>query len=291
MAAMTGREIKARLHDGRCVIGTHVLSYMNPTAAAILAGVPLDFAFVCTEHIPLGRTEVGLMCQHFLARGVSPIVRVPSPEPIGIATALDAGADGIVVPYVETVAEVRAIVGAVKFRPIKGELVRGELDGSRPLDAKTRGYLEEFNADKYVIIGVESVPAIRRLDELLAVPGVDGVFLGPHDITTSMGLPTEYTHPDFVAAVESVTRKCRARGIGVGLHTNLLQLPAEIRERYLAAGMNWLLHSADVIVLRDALNDQLARLRAVAGAAAAGAGAAGPKAGVQSCLTAERPAN
>jgi len=90
---------------------------MNPTSAALLTEVAMDYALICTEHIPPGRTEVGMMCQYFSARGISPIVRVPSPDPIAIATMLDGGADGIVVPYVETVEEVKAIVGVVKYRP------------------------------------------------------------------------------------------------------------------------------------------------------------------------------
>ena len=187
---MTGFQIKENLREGRCVVGTHILSLMNPTSAALAAEMAMDFAFICTEHIPLGRTEVGMMCQYYLAKGISPIVRVPSPDPVSIATMLDGGAECIVVPYVETVEEVRRIVGAVKYRPIKGQLLHDWIERGIPLPEATSRYLETFNRNTYVIIGVESVPAIERLDELLAVPGVDAVFLGPHDITTSMGIPT-----------------------------------------------------------------------------------------------------
>lgn len=288
---MTGFQVKENLRQGRCVVGTHILSLMNPTSAALTAEMAMDFAFICTEHIPLGRTEVGMMCQYYAAKGISPIVRVPSPDAVSIATMLDGGAEGIVVPYVETVEEVRRIVGAVKYRPIKGEMLRAWMEEGVALPEATARYLETFNRDKYVIIGVESVPAIERLDELLAVPGVDAVFLGPHDITTSMGIPTEYTHPRFVAAVESIIRRCRARSIGVGLHFQLLRLPGDVLERYLAAGMNWLINAADVIIMREAMNAQFGQLRQLAQRHLPGAIASpASKPPLESCLTSGGPA-
>jgi len=158
--------------------------------------------------------------------------------------------------------------------------------GRAAFPEKMARYLEEFNRDKYVIIGVESVAAIERLDELIAVPGVDGVFLGPHDITTSMGIPTEYTNPRFIDTVESIVRRCRSRSIGVGLHTQLLKLPEGVLERFLEAGMNWLLNSADVIIMREALNDQFSKLRKFADRrSSATLLAEATRATVQSCLT------
>jgi 4-hydroxy-2-oxoheptanedioate aldolase len=291
---MTGSQIRERLHEGKCVYGTHVISFMNPTAAALAAEMELDFAFICTEHIPLDRTEVGLMCRYYSARGISPIVRVPSPDPIAIATMLDGGADGIVVPYVETRAEVQEIVAAVKCRPIKGKLLRDAMEGRAEFPEKTRKFLERFNRNQYVIIGVESVPAIENLEQLITVPGVDGVFLGPHDITTSMGIPEEYENPRFLDAIESVVRRCRQHSIGVGLHYQLLKLPDRVLQRLLAAGMNWLINAADVIIMREAMNSQLRVLRQMAGdlpraqSSAAPATAGAP---VQSCLTSPEPSS
>lgn len=261
---MTGYQIKTHLHQGKCVYGTHILSLMNPTAAALAAEMELDFAFICTEHIPIDRTEVGMMCQYYLARGISPIVRVPSPDPISIATMLDGGAEGIVVPYVETVEEVKEIVAAVKYRPIKGQLQRDVMSGRAMFSPKLRTYLEEFNRNKYVIIGIESVAAIDQLDALISVPGLDGVFLGPHDITTSMGIPTEYENPKFLDAVEMIIRRCRARSLGVGLHTQLLKLPGGVLRRFVKAGMNWMINAADIIIMREAMNAQLREIRRIA---------------------------
>jgi len=262
---MTGSQIRQRLRQGLRVYGTHVASLMNPVVAVMSTQMELDFAFICTEHMPIDRTEVSTMCQLYAAHGVSPIVRVPSPDPTTIGMALDGGAEGITVPYVETVEEVQRCAGAVKYRPIKGELLRDVLNGRAELPAKTQQFLEQFNRQRYLIIGIESVAAIDNLESLLAVSGVDGVFLGPHDITISMGIPTEYDNPLFLDLIEDVVRRCRKCNVGVGLHTNLLKLGEEVTQRFLDAGMNWLIHAADITVMHDAMNAQLGRLRQLAG--------------------------
>ncbi len=260
---MNGSQIREKLHRGERVYGTHIASLMNPMAAMMATELDLDFAFFCTEHMPLDRTEVSLMCHLYASHGISPIVRVPSPDAAAVSMALDGGAEGIVVPYVETVEEVRAMVGACKYRPIKGRLLRDTLDGAAELPARTQRFLSAFNRHHYLIIGVESVPAIERLDELIAVEGVDGVFLGPHDITVSMGIPAEYEHPRFIAALEDVIRRCRAAGVGVGLHYQLLRLRRETLSRLLDAGMNWLINGADIAIMCRAMNEELRLLRSM----------------------------
>jgi len=279
---MQGRLIREKLHRGECVFGTHIASLMNPVAAAMAAEIELDFAFFCTEHMPIDRTEVGLMCQFYAARGISPIVRVPSPDPIAISMALDGGAQGIVVPYVETVEEVRRSAGAVHFRPIKGELLREIQSGKTELPLKTREFLHDFNRDNYLIIGIESMAAIGRLEQLIDAAEIDGVFLGPHDISATMGIPTEYGNPEFLQVIEDVVRRCRRRSIGVGLHTPLLKMKPQDLQRLIDAGMNWILNGSDIGTMRDAMNAQLRQLRELT--AAGRASSAEPAARVQGCI-------
>ena len=282
---MTGQHIRQCLHRGDRVYGTHVASLMNPVAAAMAADMDLDFAFICTEHMPVDRTEVSMMCRYYTARGISPIVRVPTVDPAAIGGALDGGAEGIVTPYVETVEEVRKLVGAVKHRPIKGQQLQDVLAGRCELPAKTRQFLDTFNRDHYLIIGIESVAGIERLESLITVDGVDGVFLGPHDITVSMGIPGEYEHPNFIAQIEDVVRRCRRHHVGVGLHTLYLNMQPEDLRRLLDAGMNWLINGADISLMCQAMNEQLRRLREMTGDTAPPTQTSAP-APVASCITA-----
>jgi 2-keto-3-deoxy-L-rhamnonate aldolase RhmA len=281
---MQGRQIKEKLRRGEHVFGTHIASLMNPVAAAMAAEIELDFAFFCTEHMPIDRTEVGRLCQLYATRGISPVVRVPSPDAAAISEALDAGAEGIVVPYVETVDEVRLSAGAVRYRPIKGALLADVQAGRVELPAKTLEFLHDFNRDAYLIIGIESLAAISRLEELIDAGDVDGVFLGPHDISVTMGIPTEYGNPEFIRLIEDVVRRCRKRSVGVGMHTPLLKMKPDDLQRLLDAGMNWLLNASDIVIMRDAMRDQFRRLRELTAASApVDTGLSAPA--VRSCIT------
>lgn len=259
---MQGELFREKLKAGERVYITHIVSPGNPIDLALKMGVNVDGVFICTEHMPLDRSEVSNMCQLFTLNGISPMVRITHPCPRLAAQAMDAGAQGIVVPYVETVEEVKSVVGAVKYRPIKGEILQGYLDGSKPPSDKMMAFFRRFNRQNYVIIGIESVPAIRRLEELVSVDGVDGVFLGPHDITCSMGIPEEYTNPDFINTVCDVIRRCRKCGVGVGIQVDLT-LPHF--KPFLDAGQNFMFHLADVIKMREHMNREFDGLRKMYG--------------------------
>ena len=95
---MNGERIREKLHAGERVYGTHVAGWSNALVPRILASAPLDFAFVCTEHMPVDRAETSALCQQFSSLGTSPIVRISHPCAAQAAMALDGGADGIVGP-------------------------------------------------------------------------------------------------------------------------------------------------------------------------------------------------
>lgn len=261
---MKGNQLREKLRRGERVYGTHITSLFNPNAALIAGGMNMDFAFFCTEHLPMDRNEISLLCHFYAARcGVSPIVRVPNANPTAVAMALDAGAEGIIVPYVETAEEVRQVAGAVRYRPLKGAALQEALADPASLSPAMQDYFANFNAQTYLIIGVESGEAIENLDKLIAASNPDGVFLGPHDISVSLGIPEDYENPIFIDAVEDVILRCRKHSVGVGMHYPLMRLKKSILQRYLTAGMNWIVNGTDVTVLRDAMNSQLDFLRSI----------------------------
>ena len=133
----------------------------------------------------------------------------------------DDGACGIIAPYVETVAQVKKLVGAVKLKPIKGEILSQLLDGSDFTSEELKDYIEEANADKVLVINIESVPAINALDELLSVPGVDVALIGPHDLSCSLGIPEQYDHPMFQDAIATFIEKAQEHGVAPVSYTHL----------------------------------------------------------------------
>lgn len=255
---MQGDQIRERLLRGERVYGTHVVNFGNPITTRMASEIEYDFIFICTEHMPVDRTEVSLMCQYWALRGVSPIVRIPYPSAQLAGMFIDGGAQGIVAPYVERVDEVKELVGAVRYRPIKGEFLQNLVNGVRKPSCKLKEFFEHFNQSLYLIIGIESVAAIDRLEELISIEGVDGVFLGPHDITCSMEIPEEYENPEYIRVVKDVIRRCRQKGKGVGIHTDLT-LPRV--KPFLDAGINFMLHASDITKCRQMMTGDLKTLR------------------------------
>src|SRR5206468_668433 len=140
---------------------------------------------------------------------------------------LDAGAAGIVAPYVETVGQVRALRGAVKLRPLKGARLDAILNQNAPVEGVLAQYQEDKYAENILVINIESQPAIQNLDALLEVEGVDAVLIGPHDLSSSLGIPEQYDAPAFEAAVRTIVHRARSRNIGAGIHS-WMGLPREI---------------------------------------------------------------
>ena len=243
---MQGEDIRKCLHDGTPTYGTHVTLASNPVAATMLTMAGLDFVFICAEHMPLDRTEISALSCMYSSKGISPIVRISHPSSVEVTKALDGGAQGIVAPYVETVEQVREIVGAVHYRPVKGRLLKDYLNGKRKPSAKSTEFFNRFNRHNYAILGIESIEACDNLEELISVDGVDGVFIGPHDISCSMELPEEWESSEFHAVLDDIVVRCRKLNVGVGVHTQRHVFDDDRLRDLMKKGMNWILDGADV---------------------------------------------
>jgi 4-hydroxy-2-oxoheptanedioate aldolase len=259
---MNGREIRDALHQGRRVYATALVA-PGPHFPDVVKDGQVDFVFIDTEHVPIGRETLAWMCQVFAGMSIPPVVRIPSPDAWEAAKVLDGGgAGGIIGPYIETVDQVRALAGAVRWRPIKGQRLQEVLRDPGTLEPKLRSYLEARNQDTLLILTIESVPAINNLDNLLAVPGVDAVLIGPYDLSCSLAIPHEYEHPRFVEAVRTVFQKARAHQVGAGVH----YWPGIQQEiAWARAGGNLIMHSADITTFRQELAPNLAALRSALG--------------------------
>jgi len=259
---MNGELLSKKLRAGERIYGTHIASLGNPLAAKIQSTVSYDFVFICTEHMPVDRTEVSSICQLYSGKGISPMVRIPSPDPYYAAMSLDGGAEGIVVPYLETVEQAKAMIGAVKYRPIKGKKLDDILENRIILNEETDRYIRSFNRNNYLIIGIESVYGYKNIDSLLALEEIDGIFLGPHDLTISMEIPEQYKHPDFIRVVTDIIQRCRKSRKGVGMHVSqLIYSDDYIMDTFIDQGMNFILYGADIVLLKNDMEKNLTKIR------------------------------
>lgn len=258
---MTPKQFRERLVSGDKLFGTLLVS-PSPRWMDAVKGTGIDFVFIDTEHVAIDREDLSWMCQAYSALGLPPLVRIPAPDPFAATMALDGGAAGVIAPYIETVEQVQALRGAVKMRPIKGNKLQRMLAGSK-MEPDLESYIGNGANNRMLIINVESVPAMESLDELLAVPGIDGVLIGPHDLSCSLGVPEQYNHLDFLQACETIFRRARAAGVGAGIH---FWGSVEEQTRLLELGANLLIHSADILLFQKHLRLELDAIRQASGA-------------------------
>ncbi len=254
---MNSTQLKEKLRIGERIYGTAVVS-PSVKWIGVIKQANLDFVFLDSEHIPMGRETLASLCTMYSASGIPTIVRIPSPDPFIACTTLDGDASAILAPYVETKTQVKELVGAVKYRPLKGEKLRKLLDGDEKLKAKLQNYIDDRCKNNLLFINIESQPAVNSLAELLSVPGIDGVIIGPHDLSCSMGIPEEYNNPLFEKVVTKIIKECNTRNLGIGIH---LSEEPELQIKWARVGANIILHSSDISLFNKMLNMDIIKIK------------------------------
>lgn len=256
---MNGEQLKQKTKAGGIVYGTMLSLARNPRWADAAAEWGLDYVIIDSEHASRGRTEITDLIAGLQSADVVPIVRVPIPSSHYVTMAIDAGAQGVLAPYCETVDEVREVVGAAKWLPMKGEYVqRAMTTGQFPSDS-TREYLAARNRNNVCLIGIESEPAVRNLPDILEVEGIDGIFVGPNDFSTSYGVPDQTSHPDYEAALRSVIALCNEKNVPVLVHHQTVDLT----KKWLREGARFVLYSSDRRLIHNAVRAEFGEIRAV----------------------------
>ncbi len=246
-----------RLRGGETLLGT-MLTTAAPHWVGIVSAAGLEMVFIDTEHTAIDRREVAWMCRALRAAGIAPLVRIPAPDPYQACMALDDGAVGVIAPYIETVQQVQQLVGATKRRPLTGHRLAERLAG-HAFEPELESYTRRRCAENVLLIQIESQRAIDQLSQLIAIDGVDATLLGPHDLTCNMGIPEQYDHPRFVAAVEQMCQLCRDGGVAPGMPW---WDPLGPVERYLQLGIQLMFYGSDAGLFASGLQQGLQKLRA-----------------------------
>lgn len=215
---MNAGRFRAALLNRELTVGSWI-QINNPTSAEVLGGVGFDWIGIDMEHTDIEIDGLMGIMRGMYGRGATPIVRVPDNDVIQIRRALDAGAGGVLVPLVGTAKEAEAAVAAAKFPP-KG--VRGfAFCRGNDWGAGFDDYAARANDDIAVIVMIESKEGVENIDSILAVDGVDGIFVGPYDMSGSYGIPGQTSHETVRSACLKLTEACARRGKSAGLHVVL----------------------------------------------------------------------
>ena len=246
---------KARLIDGEAVFGCFV-RYAEPALAEFTAMQGWDFLVFDGEHGTLQPREIEELCRAAELRGVTPMARVTTNEAHVILRFLDTGLHGVHVPWVNSPAEAEQAVRSVKYQP-RGQ--RG-LAGSRASDwgmtEPIADYTRRANRETLVVAQIETRAAVDAIEEYTAIEGIDVLFIGPNDLSHSLGHPGEISHPDVVAAMDRVTGVVVASDKTLGTFVG----SAAAARDWLDRGARYIATGTDGF-LRDGMRDYLAQVR------------------------------
>ena len=246
--------LRQRVCAGEVLVGT-IVSLNSPQVAEIMADAGFDWLFVDAEHGAYGPLAVEALIQ--AASDATPcVVRIPVHEESWIEKMLDVGAAGIIAPQVNTVEQARQVVHYAKYPPA-GErgvgIARAQRYGMRFED-----YLERANEALLTVIQIEHVDAVARVHELAAVEGVDVLFIGPYDLSMSMGIPGQVDAPDMQRCIAEVLAACRESGKVPGIFGIA---PEKVRQ-YIGMGFTFVGVGVDAMFLSGAASEAVRALKA-----------------------------
>lgn len=211
---MTGRTFRQALLQRQIVIGTW-LQINNPTAAEVLANSGHEWIAIDIEHTDIDITSLTSLLRGMYGRGAAPIARVATNGLMDIRRALDAGAAGVLVPFVNTAQQARQAVAAAKYPPMG---VRGfSFSRANNWGVDFGQDARSANDETVVMVMIESKEGVENVEAIAAVDGVDAIFIGPYDLSGSYGMPGQTQDPVVRSACRRVIEACERAGKSVGL--------------------------------------------------------------------------
>lgn len=244
--------LRTQWREGRDTLGVWLAIPSTITAEAA-ARVGYDYVCLDNQHGVLDYQQSVTMAQAILLGGGTPIARVPWNEPGIIGKMLDAGIEGVIVPMVNTAAEAQALVRAGRYAPAGARSFGPVLSAMRQKDYYAG------SADNVAIIPmIETVQAISNLDDILAVPGIDAVYVGPADLSVTLGLPpgNNDDSAEFTDALLTIVKGCQNAGVVPGIHAS-----AALVEKRLEQGFRMITVTSDMLAMRSLLAADLATAR------------------------------
>lgn len=242
-------KIKEALKNREVTIGTWIQSG-NPTIAEVLAETDFEWIAADCEHTDIEIGKYTQVIRSMYGRGVVPFARVRENDTLAIRQVLDMGAQGIIVPLVNNAEEARRAVLAATYPP-KG--IRGfSFARANRWGLDFDEYAKNANDDICVIVMIESKEAVDNIDEILSVEGIDGIFVGPYDMSGSYGVTGQTDHPMMVEACERVAQACKHHKKSAGMHI-LFPTEQAIRKA-LNDGYTFLALSIDILFMREQAN-------------------------------------
>jgi len=244
---MSKSEVLSKLSIGSWIQMGH------PVIAEIMASAGFDWLVVDLEHSTITLREAEDLIRVIDLKGVVPLVRLSSNNSEQIKRIMDAGSQGVIVPMVNSPEEAEAAVASVKYPPSGRRsfgLARAQGYGPRFED-----YLAWERDNSLVIVQIEHIDAVNCLESILSVEGVDAYFVGPYDLSGSLGIPGQFDHPEFLEAMNRIPEIAKKCGVPGGVH--IVEPDADQLKKSIEQGNTFIAYGADIRMLDTVCRDGL----------------------------------
>jgi 2-keto-3-deoxy-L-rhamnonate aldolase RhmA len=255
---MADQGLKAMAGTRSVKLGHFIVEFATPGIGHILKSAGCDFVLFDLEHSGFGFETVKSAVRYFEAAQLPMIVRVPSREYQHIARAMDMGAEGIMLPMVGNVDEVRRIVDSVKYHPAGKRGVALQVAHDRYRPGSVADKFTAANNRSMIVCQIETAEGVENADAMAAIDGVDCLWVGHFDLSVSLGVPGEFDHPKFKAAIDKTIAATRKHNKALGRLVPTVEQGIEIY----GEGFDFICYSGDVWVLHNALAEAIDKLRA-----------------------------
>ncbi len=253
---MKKNHLRKALHEGKIIFGPF-LKITDPAVVEIMGFAGFDFVIIDEEHGPISMESAQNMIRAAESVNITPVIRVGSNDEALILQALDIGALGIEIPQINSRYDAERAVKSVKYSP------QGERGVCRYVRAANYSSMDKFKYFKYaneetiIIAHIEGVEGINNLNEILLVPGIDVIFIGPYDLSQSLGIPGEVNHSLVIEKMKEVVLKCKQNKIAVGTFAD----DVETAKSWISLGVQYMSFSVDVGILYEASKNIIKQLK------------------------------
>ena len=250
--------IKQRLRNNETIIGTMITTFDSPELAKILKVCGFDMFVVDCEHGHFDYSAVGNICSVAREAGIAAVVRIPEVRREIVLKYMEMGAAGLLLPNCDTVEQAKALVEYSKYYPMgnRGVSLLRQHTGYEKIDLATE-YMKQCNEENILMIQVESPTSVENLEKILSIDGIDSAFIGPNDLSQSMGIMGQYDNPRFIEALDHVIATAKAKGKYSGIH--MMAVPA--LQPWIDKGMKLNLLGNDLIYMMNAAKEALGKLK------------------------------
>jgi len=245
-------KLKKKLLNHDLTVGSWI-TIGNPIVAEIMAQAGFDWLTIDMEHSAITLDITQDLIRIIELHGVPPLVRVGHNEPNLIKRVMDAGAEGVVVPMVNSKINAEKAVSSVKYPPVGFRGVG--LARAQKYGADFEEYRKWNQENSIVIVQIEHIDAVNNLEEILSVKGIDGFIVGPYDLSASMGFPGQFDHPDVKKALMHIESTAQSLNVLSGFHVISPEINA-VKEK-LKHGYRFIAHSLDILFLGEACRNSV----------------------------------